>query len=58
MKTLKILSAMLLGLSGLGSAQAADVPANLIVSAGGVRMGMGVALRARSSVLRQPTDHA
>ena len=36
MKTLKILSAMLLGLSGLGSAHAVDVPANLIVNVGGV----------------------
>lgn len=35
MKTLKLMSAMLLGVTCLGSAQATDVPNNLIVNAGG-----------------------
>lgn len=35
MKTLKLLPVMLLGLSWLPSAQATDVPSNLIVNAGG-----------------------
>ena len=53
MKTLKSLLAVVLGLTGFSSAMAVDVPASLIVNAGGNGVGMGLTLRSRGPVLRR-----